>query len=65
MLKNILNAFALSTTGLFSASVSFAHEGANTSHFVTQPDHTLMIVASIGLIGFVALLWFQKNKKHA
>ncbi|MBT3989843.1 MAG: hypothetical protein HOG95_06825 [Rhodospirillaceae bacterium] len=65
MLKYILGTFTVATASLVSASASFAHEGANASHFVTQSDHTLAIMVTLGLIGSAVLFFYQRNKKRS
>jgi hypothetical protein len=38
-----------------------AHEAAGVIHFISQPDHTLTIMATIGLITIAAILFFRKK----
>ncbi len=65
MFRKILGTITFASAAMSAATNLSAHEGANISHFVSQTDHTLAIMVTIGLVGFAATIWRQKNKKNA
>lgn len=61
MLKGILVTIVFTSINILAVEKLSAHEGAGVIHFISQPDHTLTIMATIGLITIAAILFFRKK----